>query len=91
MALGDCSGDSCGCRISVVRDSRGGGVMLVTTAEIAEYLGVQRNYTTNKIVRAPGFPEPKVNVSRRTRKWDFEEVKAWASQRRPAIDSAVSR
>lgn len=49
-------------------------------AKIAEYLGVQPKHTREAIVTRPGFPKPIIDISRRTRFWSAEAVKAWASR-----------
>lgn len=63
---------------------------LLNTRAIAVMLKLSRGHVTNRLVKTPGFPRPKVQVSRKTRLWDRAEVLAWCHRRRPAIDSADS-
>lgn len=51
----------------------------IDTARIAEILGCSRKHVTERVVKRPDFPVPKIAVSRKTRRWDEEEVRAWAS------------
>ena len=53
---------------------------LIDTGTIAQILGVSREYVTDKLTKRPDFPRPRVNVSRRLRRWSEAEVRAWASQ-----------
>lgn len=50
---------------------------LVDTADIAAILNVTREHVTDKLTKAPGFPAPTVNRSRKLRRWDRAEVMAW--------------
>lgn len=47
---------------------------LVGTKEIAAMLACTQAHVTDRIVRMPGFPAPKVALSRKTRRWDMAEV-----------------
>lgn len=70
---------------------------LIDTAQIAELLGVTRAYVTDRLTKRPDFPAPRVNLTRRVRRWAEPEVRAWleqhsgAPQMRAAMDSVVSR
>jgi predicted DNA-binding transcriptional regulator AlpA len=52
---------------------------LIDTAQIAQLLGVSREYVTDKLTKRTDFPRPKVNVSQRLRKWSEAEVRQWAA------------
>lgn len=47
---------------------------------IAAFLGVKRKTARDAITKKPDFPRPVVNVSRRTRAWDAEQVRRWAAR-----------
>lgn len=57
---------------------------LIDTAQIAEILGLTREYVTDKLTKRPDFPRPRVNVTRRLRRWSEAEVRAWAQQPKKA-------
>lgn len=59
----------------------------VTTKDIAEELGVTREYVTDKLVKRPGFPAPAIDVSQRLRRWRIEDVRRYLSQRREAMSA----
>ncbi len=50
---------------------------LLGTAEIAQMLGLSREYTTDKLTKKPGFPKPRVSVSQKTRRWAREDLEQW--------------
>lgn len=50
---------------------------LLDTAQIAQLLNVTREHVTDKLTKAPDFPAPAVNLSRKMRRWDEGEVIAW--------------
>ena len=50
----------------------------IDTTEIARMLGLSRKHVTGYVTKLPDFPEPIVNVSRRTRYWDRGAVLRWA-------------
>jgi predicted DNA-binding transcriptional regulator AlpA len=50
---------------------------LIDTAQIAQMLGVTREYVTDKLTKRRDFPRPRVNVSSRLRRWSEAEVMAW--------------
>jgi predicted DNA-binding transcriptional regulator AlpA len=52
---------------------------LIDTGGIASLLGLTRAYVTDRLSKLPDFPKPKLNVSRKTRKWDRSDVEKWAS------------
>lgn len=65
---------------------------LLNTAQIAQLLGLEREYVTDKLTKRPDFPTPQVNVTQRLRRWSEADVMAWArGQRRAAMSAAVSR
>ncbi len=50
------------------------------TAEIAQALGLQREYVTDRLVKRPDFPPPAIRLSRKTVRWERAKVEAWISQ-----------
>lgn len=52
---------------------------LIGTKEIAEYLGLSREYVTDRVTKRQGFPNPRINTSIRNRKWSAQEVIVWAA------------
>lgn len=65
---------------------------LLDTGQIAERLGLKREYVTDKLTKRQDFPRPRVNVSQRLRRWAEADVMAWAQgQSRAAMSSADSR
>lgn len=50
---------------------------LIDTADIAGMMGVTREYATDKITKRSDFPAPKLNRSRRLRRWEREDVERW--------------
>lgn len=48
--------------------------------KVAEFLGVSPKHARDAITKKPDFPAPVVNVSRRTRFWDADDVKRWAAK-----------
>ena len=57
---------------------------VMSAADIAEYLGLCRRHVVARVTKAPGFPKPVVNLSRKTRRWDAEEVKAYVASPKSA-------
>lgn len=55
---------------------------LLDTADIAALLGVKRATVTNRIIKAPGFPKPTINLSQRIRRWNADEVAKWVKTAR---------
>jgi predicted DNA-binding transcriptional regulator AlpA len=51
---------------------------LLDTGQIAELLNLTREYVTDKLTKRRGFPPPRVNLSRRLRRWAEADVMAWA-------------
>lgn len=50
---------------------------LWTPDDCAAYLEVARWTFVNRISKLPTFPKPKVELSRRTRRWDPEDIRDW--------------
>ena len=50
---------------------------LIDTAQIAQLANVSRAHVTDRLTKRPGFPEPAINVSQRTRRWDEAAVLEW--------------
>jgi predicted DNA-binding transcriptional regulator AlpA len=53
---------------------------LVDTQDIAQFLGVTRQWVTDSITKRPDFPKPVINISRKTRKWNIEDVFKWSQK-----------
>ncbi len=53
---------------------------LIDTSDIAEILGVRRDYVTDRLTKRPDFPPPAVNLSRRLRRWRLMDVMRWAEE-----------
>ena len=51
----------------------------IDTARIAELLGCSRKHVTDRLIKRPDFPAPKIAVSRKCRRWVEADVMAWAS------------
>ncbi len=63
----------------------------VNTAGIAKMLGLARTYVTDNLVKRPGFPEPVMELSQKTRRWRVKDIETYARpQRRAAMSSADS-
>lgn len=58
----------------------------IDTAQIAQILGVSRKHVTERLVKRPDFPKPRINVSQKCRRWAEADVLAWANP-----DSRLSR
>lgn len=50
---------------------------LVGTADMAALWRIGREHVTNVITKRPDFPQPALNLSRKTRRWFRVEVEAW--------------
>lgn len=50
---------------------------LLTTADIAEDLGLNREYVTDKLTKRPDFPPPTLRLSQRTVRWLRDDYEAW--------------
>lgn len=50
---------------------------LIDTGNIAEDLGLGRDYVTRRVVTRPEFPPPSLKLSRKTVKWAREAYEAW--------------
>lgn len=53
---------------------------LIDTKDIAQRLSLSREYVTDKLVKRPDFPRPKLNVNRKVRKWESDDVDAWVKK-----------
>ena len=47
------------------------------TADIAELLGVSREYATDRVVKRPDFPPPVLRLTQRVVRWDEAAVRRW--------------
>lgn len=45
--------------------------------DCARYLGVARWTFVNRISKLPTFPKPRVELTRRTRRWHPDDVRDW--------------
>jgi len=54
---------------------------LLSTADIAEILGVSRQYVTDHLSKTPKFPLPVVNLSQVLRRWSKTDVMQFLSGR----------
>jgi hypothetical protein len=54
---------------------------LLTTADIAEILGVSRQYVTDHLSKTPKFPSPVVNLSQVLRRWNKNDVMRFLTAR----------
>jgi predicted DNA-binding transcriptional regulator AlpA len=50
---------------------------LVGTGDLAAMWRLNREHVTNNITKRPDFPQPALNLSRKTRRWRRVEVEAW--------------
>lgn len=49
----------------------------INTATIADMLGLEREYVTDRVVKRPDFPAPVLALSQKTRLWLRAEVQEW--------------
>jgi hypothetical protein len=54
----------------------------VGTHDIADRMGLSSDYVAATVVKAPGFPDPCISMSRKTRLWDRVAFEAWLEARR---------
>lgn len=52
---------------------------LLSTGDIAQLLGLTRDYTTDKLTKRPDFPKPRVAVNQKLRRWSRQDVENWLS------------
>ena len=66
---------------------------LVDTSGIANSFNLKRRYVTDRLTKAPDFPRPVIDRSRRLRFWSLTAVDDYmrGRSRRPAMSSADSR
>ena len=57
---------------------------LIDTMGIAQLLGLTRDYTTDRVIKRPDFPKPRIAISQKTKRWAREEVERWASSPKSA-------
>lgn len=50
---------------------------LISTADIAEDLGLCREYVTGRLVKRPDFPAPVLRLSQKTVRWLRDDYEAW--------------
>jgi predicted DNA-binding transcriptional regulator AlpA len=54
-------------------------MLYMTTKDIAELLGLEREYVTDKLTKRPDFPRPAIDKSQRLRRWLRADVERWAT------------
>lgn len=66
---------------------------LLDTEQIAALYELKREYVTDKLTKRADFPAPRINLSRRTRKWAQADIEAYMAGhgRRAAMSEADSR
>lgn len=50
---------------------------LISTADIADDLGLSREYVTDKLTKRPEFPAPTLRLSQKTVRWLKDDYEAW--------------
>ena len=50
---------------------------LISTADIAEDLGLARDYVTSRLTKRPDFPKPALRLSQKTVRWLRNDYEAW--------------
>ena len=55
---------------------------LVNTSDISNLLGLSVRHVREKVVTAPHFPRPAVQISIKTRRWDMADVQRWLDAQR---------
>ena len=62
---------------------------LISTADIADDLGLARDYVTSKLTKRPDFPKPALRLSQKTVRWLRDDYESWkAAQLRASARSA---
>jgi len=54
----------------------------ISTAEIAQDLGLQRSYVADRLVKRKDFPPPAFKLSQKTRAWHRAEFERWKEQQK---------
>lgn len=55
---------------------------LIDTSDIAEMVGLERGYVRDRITKLPDFPSPALKLSRKTVRWDRQDVVRWIEAQR---------
>lgn len=50
---------------------------LISTADIADDLGLARDYVTSKLTKRTDFPKPALRLSQKTVRWLKDDYEAW--------------
>jgi predicted DNA-binding transcriptional regulator AlpA len=50
---------------------------LISSADIADDLGLARDYVTSKLTKRPDFPKPALRLSQKTVRWLRDDYEAW--------------
>lgn len=50
---------------------------LIDITEIANRLGVRREYVRDRLVKSGDFPPPAISLSQRIKRWKEEDVNRW--------------
>ena len=55
---------------------------MIGTREIADMLGVTREYATDRIVKRPDFPKPALALNQKLVRWEESDVLRWIEEQR---------
>ena len=55
---------------------------MIGTREIADMLGVTREYATDRITKRPDFPKPALVLSQKLVRWEESDVLRWIEEQR---------
>lgn len=64
---------------------------LITTADIADDLGLAREYVTDKLTKRPDFPPPALRLSQRTVRWLRDDYETWKTAHIRASERSEKR
>ena len=53
---------------------------LIDTGQIAQMLGMTREYVTDRLTKRPDFPRPALDLTRKTRRWVEADVRDWLAR-----------
>lgn len=59
----------------------------IDTEGVAKMLGCTRRYATDVVTKEPWFPAPKINLSRRMRRWAEADVREAVERRSTRRDA----
>ena len=55
---------------------------MIGTREIADMLGVTREYATDRITKRPDFPKPALALNQKLVRWEESDVLRWIEEQR---------